>query len=288
MAEPAATEQRFDLPIDTERLLRGRLILPPGPGPFPLVLCAHGYTGFMDWGFWPPWSVALAARGIASVRFNFPGTGIGADLRSFDRPELFQANTYRRELEELAAVRDWIRASSAPIDQQRVGILGHSRGGGMAVVHAAEAGLEAYRAVATWNGLASILRFSDERLAEWRREGALDVFHHSARRRVPLPLAVLEDAEAQRARLDPTAAAGRLQAPLLVVQGEVDRDVTMEDARALFGAAPRASLSVIPEGDHVFGARHPLERIGPILEQVLRLTGEWFERTLCSGMEPEP
>lgn len=275
-------DQRFDLQVgDDRRLLRGRVVRPQhGEGPFPVVLCAHGYTGFMDWGFWPPWSRHLSEHGIASVRFNFPGTGIGADLETLSDEEAFQRNDYLRELEELAAVRQWIDAHAAEhhVDPDRIALLGHSRGGGMAVVHAAEHP-GAYRAVVTWNAIASILRFPAERLMRWRHQGWIDVYHHTARKRIPLPLRVLETSEQNRERLNPTAAAARLEAPLLVVQGETDTSVTMEDARALFGAARRGELAVIRNGDHVFGARHRDAR-GIPLERAFAASAEFLKRVL--------
>ena len=118
-------------------VVRGRLVQPAGRGPFPCVLQVHGYTLYADWGFHPELSRWLAARGIASVRFDFSGDGRepggGVDFGVLAR------NTYLAELEDLAAVHRWMLAEPR-IDAGRLALVGHSRGGAMGLLHAAETG----------------------------------------------------------------------------------------------------------------------------------------------------
>lgn len=257
-----------------ERTLHGRIDLPAnGQPPFPVVVIAHGYTSFMDWGFFPPLVSALAERGYASLRFNFSGSGIGPDLVTMTRPEVFRKNSYLHELADLHLLRDRLRSGFWPeLDPSRCSLLGHSRGAAMGIVHAAEDG--GYETVISWAGMDSILQFTHERLRLWEEQGELDVMHWTARRRLPLDVATLHAARADADRLDILAACRRLRCRLLVVMGDADRSLPFAVAERLRAAAgDRGTLCRIPGGDHTFGARHPIQEPlpGP-LEEALDVT----------------
>ncbi|MHC4859957.1 MAG: alpha/beta hydrolase family protein, partial [Planctomycetota bacterium] len=116
--------------------MRANLHLPEGDGPHPLVLVAHGFKGFKDWGSFPHIAESLAGRGLAALRFNFARNGIGDDPLAFDRLDLFEENSLSRELRDLEDLLEALPDHDAT-DRDRIGLLGHSRGGGVAVLFAA-------------------------------------------------------------------------------------------------------------------------------------------------------
>ena len=71
-------------PTETGRVIRGRVDVPSGAlavsGRAPCAILLHGFKGFMDWGFFPDMARRLASHGVASVRFNASGSGVGEDL----------------------------------------------------------------------------------------------------------------------------------------------------------------------------------------------------------------
>ncbi len=78
---------------------------------------------------------------------------------------------------------------------------------------------------------------------------------------VPAPLAPLFNAAVQGYLIDlmaynPARLAGATRLPMLIVQGETDLQVGVEDARALAAARPRAKLVLIP-GIHVWRQAPP-------------------------------
>lgn len=268
------------------RTVRGRVVVPPGDGPFPTVVVAHGHTGFMDWGFLPAISEDLAAAGIASLRFNFSGTGIGEDLETLSDPAHFRRNSYLHELNDLEEIHRRLHDGAWPaLDVTRLGLLGHSRGAAMGIVHASEAG--DYRALVTWAGMDKILRFSEAQLAKWRRQGQLDVMHWTAFRRLPVDVAVLEAAEAHAERLDIVAACRRLARPTLVVMGDRDGSLPFSVTEGLLsGLGAHGRLLRIDGGDHVFGAKHPLIERPETLRMVLSATVEHFRTHLSENPSP--
>ncbi|MEO0649934.1 MAG: hypothetical protein AAFZ65_04575 [Planctomycetota bacterium] len=281
----------LDLPVRPgvpvqRRVVRGRVLIPDsGPGPWPYVVLVHGYLAFMDWAFIPALAERLRGVGIAAVALNLSGAGIGPDLADFTDPVGFAHNTYEQELEDLAAVADAIEGGElGPLDLDAGGLWGHSRGSAMAVLHAdrRQSGPgPAYRSIATWASAARVGRYESARLEEWRAHGYLWV-QLADGRRLRLERDLLDDFESRPERLDVLQAAGRLDLPVLLLQGERDRNVLEAEARELERAYPegRATVQVIEGAGHNFAARHPLTEVRPPLEAALSVTAEHFARTL--------
>jgi uncharacterized protein len=274
-----AATTSFELRDSSERsrVVRGRVRLSGlASGPQPAVLLVHGFKGFMDWGFFPELARRLADGGLASIAFNASGSGIGADLESFTEDEAFAKDTFTRQLEDLERVREEIAREAHGIDPTRVGLFGHSRGGAIALLHAAERG--DYRAVATWSAVPSFDRFDEATKELWRRQGFIWIPNARLKRDHRLDVDVLLDYEAHRQRLDLTAACARLRTPALLVHGSADETVEPEALQILAGALPRglARTELVQGANHTFGATHPLRHTTPELERALTTTVEFF------------
>src|ERR1041384_4679329 len=122
----------------------------------PAVVICHGFKGFKDWGMFPHLAERLARAGLCAVSFNFSGSGVGADGESFSEPERFAHDTYTRQLGDLSEVlRALAEARLVPglRAPPRVGLLGHSRGGGIAILKTAED--PAISTLVTWAAVSS-------------------------------------------------------------------------------------------------------------------------------------
>lgn len=247
-----------------------------------IVVC-HGFKGFKEWGFFP-WLCEALARGtrLPAVSFNFTGSGIGEDLQTFTELDRFSRNTLSRELEDLEAVLDRLSAGKAgelelpPVS--RFGLLGHSRGGAVAVLKAALR--TQVRALVTWAALARVQRYEEWYGEDLERDGVVWIRNVRTGQRMPLRRPVLDDLRAHRDRLDPVVAAGRLRIPFLAVHGAEDKSVPPDDSRAL-AEAGGGRLEVVPKTGHTFGAGHPFGGAGPDLERVATLSVAHFRRHLA-------
>jgi pimeloyl-ACP methyl ester carboxylesterase len=277
----------FTLDVAGGRTLDGVLHLPAGAdGPYrPVVIC-HGFKGFMDWGFFPHLAELLATRGFAAVRFNFSGAGVRPGEDRVSDPEAFCADTYSREVEEVEAVLGALGGAvgGGRIAPGPIGLIGHSRGGGGALLAAAgERFRDRIGALVTWAAIADADRFTPEQKEAWRRDGELPVVNARTGQRLAIGLDALDDLEAHRAALDLAAAAGRRTAPWLIVHGEADETVPAAEAGRLHAAAaPPAELLVLPGpgAGHTFGAVHPFAGPTPELIQAMNATQRWLRRHL--------
>jgi dienelactone hydrolase len=223
----------------------------------PAVLLIHGFKGFKDFAFLPVFAERLARSGFAAVTASVSGSGVD-EQGDFSRLERFARNTYTRELDDLHTVARALLAGGLDLaPPSSLGLLGHSRGGGMALLLAGE--LPAVRAVVTWSAVGRSRRHTEAELAAWKRLGTIEVLHQRLRIRLPLHWEIAEDClQHETTRFDIAAAARRLDRPWLQVHGTADTTVSFSEAEELAAAAgPGHQLLAMADADHVYGTTHP-------------------------------
>jgi dienelactone hydrolase len=275
------TRTTFEIrPGDGGPPIVGDVRVAAGTKPKSAVVIVHGFKGFRLWGPWQPLARALALRGHAAVNFDFSHNGVGPD-GEFSRLELFRENTQSRELDELLAVIGGIaegKITGAKV--RRIGLLGHSRGGGDAILAAAED--ERVGALVTWASIADIPnRWTPEQVAAWRRGDDVPIENVRTKQMMPIGPGYWVDLQQNRDRLDIPAAAARVTVPWLIIHGDADSSVRVDEAHALFAAAgDNAELMVMEGTDHVFGVRHPYAGPSADLKTAAEASMEWFDTHL--------
>ncbi|OYD07500.1 alpha/beta hydrolase family protein [Paludifilum halophilum] len=272
-------QQSFTWELGKEdRWIRGEVWSPEKSGSYPVLILSHGFKGFKDWGFFPYAARTLAQAGFAAVTFNFSMNGIGEDPERFTELDKFAGNTYTREQEDLAYLLGRIREKKLPdgesMDPDRIGLIGHSRGGGNSLLRALEDPNIA--AVALWNSIARLNLFSDDLKQEMREHGRTFIPNARTGQQMPIDREVLEDLESNRERFNLLDRLPRFHRPLLILQGENDPAVPVETARELDRQAPQGELHILPGADHTFNAVHPFQGTTPELEKVLEQTIHFF------------
>jgi dienelactone hydrolase len=267
----------------TEHLpIRGNLDVPELP-PRGLVVVVHGFKGFKDWGFFPWLASRLVEHRLAVCRFNMSRSGIGDDPESFDRLDLFAGDTYSQQLEDLRAA---VRHAQSRLPHVPTFLLGHSRGGGVAILGAAD--VADLHAVVAWSPISRVDRWDETTKREWRARGSLDVVNARTQQVMPMSTAMLDDCEAHAERLDILAAAARLRVPLLVIHGGRDESVPVEEGRAIADAASDASFAQLDRASHTFNAIHPLVHIPFELLAAAELSAHFVNAYVNVGNDRRP
>lgn len=242
----------------------------------PAILVLHGFKGFKDWGMFPRLAERIAQAGFSVVSPNLSGSGVD-HAGDFTLPQRFGHNTFSAELEDVRRVIEALFAGELGIPEpSKLGMVGHSRGGGIAVLHTAQDAR--VKALVTWAAISHVQRWSDAERAPWRASGRTDVVNARTGQVLPLYLDVLDDIERNTVALDIEAAARRIAVPWLIIHGTEDESVSFVEAERLKAANSRAETRLLPieDGGHTFGAVHPWRSSTPQLDSVFDATLAWL------------
>lgn len=231
----------------------------------PVLLFCHGYKGFKDWGAWNLMAEAFAKKGFLFIKFNFAYNGGTLD-EPIDFPDLdaFGENTYTKELDDLEVVIDWITGDDFPYseiaDTSRLNLMGHSRGGGLVVIKAAED-----PRIKKLISLAAVSDFGSrfpkgKELETWKQNGIAYIENSRTKQQMPHLIDFYENFKANEERLTISKSAGKLKIPYLIVHGTQDPTVSVENAHELNQWAQNSELFLLEGSDHVFKASHPWEK----------------------------
>ncbi len=241
-----------------------------------VVIC-HGFKGFAHWGFFPELAKRIASAGMNAVTFDFSGSGVGEDRETWSDEDRFSRNTFTAELKDLERVIAMVRSQGWITGS--FGLLGHSRGGGVAILHAAKD--EDVAALVTWNSISHVQRWSEAEAAAWRKKGYTEIANARTGQVFKMGPALVDDVAANaKGSLDIDAAAGRVKAPWLILHGEGDETVPSAEAERLHAASKsRSTLRIIP-GNHGFDGKHPLTEVPLNLERAISETVRFFAEKL--------
>ena len=225
-----------------------------------VVIFSHGFKGFKDWGCWDLVATQCAAAGFVFVKFNFSYNGTTIE-QPFDFADLeaFGNNNYTTELNDLGLVMDWALQTellAGEIDPKQLYLLGHSRGGGITILKAAED--TRVKKLVTWAAVADFVGRKDNyNLKEWKQKGVLYSPNARTTQDMPLYYQLYENTMENAERLDIQKAAEKLTIPFLIIHGSNDEAVPVQDAALLHGKNKHSVLLLIDGAGHTFGAKHP-------------------------------
>ena len=248
--------------------------------PRPAVVVLHGFKGFKDWGFFPPFAERIARAGMTAVTFNMSGSGVDA-AGAPSHPELFARNTYEAELRDTAVVVGaLLQGELGTAAPSTLGLVGHSRGGGIALLHAADD--ERVHALVTWAAISRIDRWDEATRRQWRTDGSLEVVNARTGQRIAVGTALLDEVESGAERLDIERAAGRLDVPWLIVHGTSDESVPVAEGERLarLGGPEVTTWLPVAGAGHTFGAGQPWKPPVPAAELVFDATLQFLASAL--------
>lgn len=227
----------------------------------PIVIFAHGYKGYKDWGAWNLVARAFAEQGLVFVKFNFSHNG-GTAEQPIDFPDLeaFGQNNFTKELDDLQSVIDWL-STVKPIgkeaDYTNITLIGHSRGGGIVTLTASAD--NRVSKIISWAGVSDYgARFPKGELLElWRKNGVSYVENARTKQQMPHYFQFYQNFIDNNKRLNIKTAVQNLDKPHLIIHGEADESVSISEAKNLHSWNPKSELFIVKEANHTFGAKHP-------------------------------
>jgi uncharacterized protein len=267
--------------------LAGTLLLPDTPPPWPGALLIGG-SGPTDRDGNNPLlgaridnlkrlAQALAARGIASLRYD--KRGVGASVY----PGLSEQQLRFEQLVDDAVALAQRLAGEDRI--RRIALVGHSEGALIAALAAGDAGAQAVVSLAGAGRRASALmrrQMADQLPQDLsaEAEAVLDALEaQQPVEEVPDDLFLLFRPTVQPYlmswfRYDPPQVLAELDAPVLLVHGSADPQLGVEHARWLQAGKPDARLAIVDGLDHLLSLRGDLARG---TDRVGAMVADWLQ-----------
>jgi dipeptidyl aminopeptidase/acylaminoacyl peptidase len=265
VSAPEPHELRIDHPEGHQ--VHGWLIVPPGPGPHPLLLQIHGGPVVQFGRCWFHENQVLAARGFAVLSVNPRGSrGYGNDFCG-----VIRRDWGTKPFSDLMVAVDHVLALGLGLDADRMGVLGGSYGGYMTnwvVAHS-----NRFKAACTQRTVSDLetMMFCDYGIGIPDELGADP----------------LEDPALYR-RMSPMTYVAQMDTPLLICQGLADLRTPADQGERLYVMLKRLGKPV--EMVLFPGASHGLSRDGSPAQRVerLRVITAWFERHLNPSLPEAP
>ena len=246
------------------------------------IIFAHGFKGFKDWGFGPYMANYFADQGNFVITFNFSHNGVGDSITEFDELDKFADNTYSKEVAE---VREIVQAYKTDFfgeirQNNKIGLLGHSRGGGIAIIAASL--LDDVKCLVTWSSISNFDRWSERQKKEWKENGYIEALNTRTKQMMRLNRVLLDDLERNTYDLlNIEKSLKNLNMPYLIVHGDQDLAVPILEAEQLYFLSNKAKTELlkISGTGHTFDIKHPFEGSTKAFNMVLEKTNYFFQKS---------
>ncbi len=244
----------------------GTMVKPITEEKVPIVIMMHGTGSQKDEagnGF-KMLAPSLAIKGIASIRFDFPGSG---DSKASYR--LYCNTTAIRDAIEVAEYA----SNLDDIDGNRIGVLGWSQGGTDALLAAGSSDI--FKSVATWAGSLNIGEMATKEMREEAKKQGYTLLKFEWREPLELSQKWIDEAD----NMNILEYAFKTEAPIGSFHGAEDKVVPLEDSIEVQAISKNdnSKLIIIPETGHTFGVfSGSLDKYNELKDK----TVEWFLSTL--------
>lgn len=248
-------QQQIQFPNDFGENLAGTFHVPSRESRCGIIL-GHCFTCSRYTRILHEISLTLVDKGFKVLRFDFSGNGQSEGD--------FSQSFYSKQIAEMKTAASFMSAEGV----SWIGLAGHSMGAVVALLAAGE--MDSVKAVCTLAAKASALItthfLSQSQIQELQQTGRVHFI--SRGRNLELTKNFFVDAE----KYDLSSILASLPQPLLVVHGDQDEIIPVEDAYKLHQYKPvNTDLAIIPGADHMFSQDTHRRKVA-------ELVVEWFKR----------
>ena len=235
----------------------------------PVIVFCHGFKGFKDWGTFNLIAEWFAEKGYVFAKFNFSHNGTTlSHPTDFIAVEDFGNNNFLFELNETKSVINFIidyQFSEFKVDKTHISIIGHSRGGGTAILAGAQH--HSIKKIIGWAPVHEFLKYwDDETLEKIKRDKVLWIENARTKQRLPMYYQYWENYEKNIDQLHIPTFVQQLTKPLLVLHGKADGALDFNHSIEIKSWNPnQVTLELFENMNHTFGGKQPwIEKYLPL------------------------
>ncbi|MFT5778661.1 MAG: pimeloyl-ACP methyl ester carboxylesterase [Crocinitomicaceae bacterium] len=219
-----------------------------------IVVFIHGYMGYKDWGCWSLVENFFTSAGYGFLKYNVSHNGgTVTNPIDFDDLDAFSRNTYSKELADFEAITSLVHE----IVQDRVDfyVIGHSRGGGIALLQSEHPAVKKIAALAAICSVGE--RFPPgELLEKWKIETIKYRENGRTHQNMPHHIDQYNDYIANQDRLNIEAYCKSSKVPTIVIHGDADTSIGLVDGEQI-ASWLNVDLIVLEGEQHTFGSTQP-------------------------------
>ena len=228
----------------------------------PAVLLLHGFASSKDevGDMYKNLAAKLAAQGVASLRIDFQGSGASKIP--------FEQMTFTNQVSDAQAAFDYLKGLSG-VDAQRLGVVGFSMGGGVAIKLAANPA-NTIKALALWSSTSSrsLANIESDYREQAHKEGKVNI--DLGWTKITLGKDFYSSIQGQDLESD----IGKFKGNTLIVYGTAD-DLSGNAPYFLYNLKGKVRHLVLIDGaDHIY---HVLSDDKSESNQVINTTADWFK-----------
>ena len=226
----------------------------------PVIIFAHGFKGFKDWGAFNLMADYFSKQGFIFVKLNFSHNGTTPEHPvDFIDLEAFGNNNYSIECDDLGTLIDYLYEGKSPLGNLKHSdyyLIGHSRGGGISLIKGSED--KRIKKLVTWASINTVEGLiSQEEMQRWEKEGVYYVYNSRTKQKMPLYFQLCQNYFKNKERLSVEKASASLTIPCLIIHGTADETVPVLAAYKLKESINTAELAIIEGANHTFSLVHP-------------------------------
>ena len=223
------------------------------------IIYVHGFKGFKDWGASNLVADYFVNQGFLFLKFNFSHNGVTSKNPSdFIDLEAFGMNNYLIELNELGFVIDWLEASDLNIQFLKLAVIGHSRGGGIALLRTAQD--KRIKNTITWASVCDFeTRFKLD-ISKWKETGVHYILNGRTNQMMPLYFQLYQNFIDNKEILSIPFQCQNINQNVMIIHGTDDHVVPFHDAEFLVSRITKSILVLIKNTGHTFDVKHPFKK----------------------------
>lgn len=252
LGSAALAETSTDVTVmNGARAVPATVVVPDGAGPFPAVVMNHGHGGGrQEGGGFEKLAKALADAGIMTIRMDFPGSG--------DSKESFTEGYLSNMISDSNASLAYLLANF-PADKDKLGILGYSMGGRIALT-IAQTPDNPYKAVGLLapsadpgKGLLLFFAGSEEKYEALYAEASTDKGYADYTTIYGQQQKLSKKWFDELLASSPLEGIGAYKGPMLIVTGDKDTVIQQPEIDNVVAAYPAATVVKVTDADHGYG-----------------------------------
>ena len=250
----------------------------PSASPVGCAIIAHGFKGYKDFRMIPAIANQLRSANFVAHTLNFSHSGMTRNPDTFERPELFQRDTWNKQVFDIRCVVEAISRGDLIGAGLPYVIVGHSRGGVSALLFAArnvgDDQLPQPSGIVVAGSPSYTCGLSAEQEQQLRATGWLESPSARTGQVLRVGRLWLTEQEEEPEKHDLLRLIPAITCPLLVIHGEQDETVDVSHAKRLAETANTAELVRLADCNHVFNTPNPPPDDVESIPALHRLTAE--------------